>query len=484
MLDTTDWACIIQSPVTTMDLNSGPRSLEGMDEEIPLLPEAQRGSRGVLRQTYAVVAACLGTISFGLVVGYSSPTLPDLKSSGVLTEDQATWYGSLITLGAMLGGPFGGFIVDALGRKTSLILTSVPFTLGWLINICTENIWVLYLGRLLTGLATGAICVCAPVYIAEVSSASLRGRFGTCFQVGGCLGILLVYAFGIILDWRWLSVVCATVPAIMAICMLLVPETPRWLLRHGHRTQAKRALAWLRDATSHAEIAREWGELDNGLTSNTAESKLTYYDLLAPSIYKPFAISFVITAIQQFSGINAVLFYTNEIFQTAGFEEDSGTPTVIIGSLLVGVTAASSFVVDRAGRKIMLGISGVLMMLSCSTLGAYYHIGNPSLGWLSLTSLSVYITAFSVGWGPVPFVVISELLPPKGYGVTSGTITAINWCLAFVITKEFSAMEATLSKAGTFWLFGGVCGLGAAFVALFVPETKGRSLQDIALYFE
>ena len=455
-----------------------------MSEDTPLIPETRGNTRGVLRQIGAVAAACLGALSLGLVLGYSSPALPDLKAKGVLNDLQGTWYGSLVTLGAMVGGPFGGFLADSVGRKTSIIICAIPFTSGWLINILTTSVSLLYIGRLLTGLATGMASLCVPIYIAEVSAANLRGRFGTCFQVSTTTGILLVYTLGLgVLD-PWLSVSCALVPAAMAVFILLVPETPRWLLRHGRKQEAIHALSWLRCARSDREISREWVELDGGLATNSTEKRFSWQDMMRPAIYKPFFYSVMLMFFQQFSGINAIIFYTKDIFQAAGFNGNPGIPTVIIGALQVGVTIFSSTIVDRAGRKIMLIISGIFMTVSCVAFGLYHYMDSSSLNWLSLTSLALYISAFSIGWGPLPWVVMSELLPPKGYGITSGFATATNWCIAFIVTKEFAAMEATLTKYGTFWMFGTICALGAAFVALFIPETKGKSLQDIVMSFE
>jgi len=435
-------------------------------------------------QAKTVAVACLGSMSFGLVLGYSSSALPQLQHNGTLDDNEAAWYGSLVTLAAMVGGLLGGYLADSLGRRTSLMINAIPYTVGWLINICTKEVFLLYLGRMLTGLGVGITSLSVPIYIAEVSSPEYRGRFTSCFQVCITLGILASYVLGLWFDYIWLSIISSTVPAAMAVLLPFIPETPNWLLRQRRRQDALNALIWLRNAETERDISNEWVELDGSLDTSTGNEPFALADFLKPGIYKPFLMGLFLMFGQQFSGINAVIFYTNSIFEGAGFKGNSGIPTVIIGALMAVFTVVMVAVVDRLGRRILLISSGVVLSISSAVFGLYYYLDSSSLSWLSLVSLAVYISSFSMGWGALPWVVTAELLPQKGYGLTSGLCTAFNWTLAFIVTKEFSAMTTAISNCGTFWVFSGICLLGSIGTAIWIPETKGKTLKEIELYFQ
>lgn len=192
---------------------------------------------------------------------------------------------------------------------------------------------------------------------------------------------------------------------------------------------------------------------------------------------------------QQCSGINVVMFYTVSIFQSAGYKDNAEMATMLIGLVQVLATAIACHFMDRAGRRQLLFISSAGMTLTCCTLGYYYHLinSNPtqatSVSWLALASLVVYIAAFALGWGPIPMLVMSEIFPVKARGAASAITTAANWTLAFVVTKEFPFLVDTIGQTATFWLFGLSCLISAGFVWRYVPETKGKSLEDIELYF-
>ena len=175
--------------------------------------------------------------------------------------------------------------------------------------------------------------------------------------------------------------------------------------------------------------------------------------------------------------------------QAAGFKESGGAATVVIGAVQVIATIVACAVMDSLGRRRMLIIAGLGMALGCGTLGVYYSVSrtNPSstenLGWLALGSLICYIIAFSLGWGPVPMLFMSEVLPARARGTASGAATLMNWALAFVVTKFFTSLQITIGLDGSFWLFGLACLLSVLYVIRHVPETKGRSLEDIEKFF-
>ncbi|XP_063208891.1 solute carrier family 2, facilitated glucose transporter member 8 isoform X1 [Chroicocephalus ridibundus] len=451
----------------------------------------------------AAFAAVLGPLSFGFVLGYSSPVIPELRKIDDpklrLDGSQASWFGSVVTLGAAAGGILGGYIVDKVGRKLSLMLCSVPFVFGYIVIISAQNVWMLYFGRLSTGLATGITSLVAPVYISEVSHPKVRGMLGSCVQLMVVTGILGAYVAGITLKWRWLAVLCSFPPCIMLLFMSFMPETPRFLLNQSKRSEAIAALCFLRGP--HADHAWECGQIE----ASVQEEGLNLSEFKNPSIYRPLLIGVALMFFQQATGINAVMFYAETIFEDANFK-DSRMASVVVGSIQVCFTALAAIIIDKTGRKVLLYVSGVIMALSTALFGLYFKIilpdgnnsSNPdvwftlnsaspgaesSISWLAVVSLGLFVAGFALGWGPVPWLVISEIFPLKAKGISSGACVLTNWIMAFLITKEFNDFIGFLTSYGTFWLFSAFCCLSVIFTAFYVPETKGQTLEQIETYF-
>ncbi|XP_060895024.1 solute carrier family 2, facilitated glucose transporter member 8 [Labrus mixtus] len=450
----------------------------------------------------ATFASVLGPLSFGFVLGYSSPAIPELSRISDprlrLDDEQASWFGSIVTVGAALGGLLGGWMVEKIGRKLSLMFCSLPFVFGFTIIIAAQNVWMLYIGRALTGLASGVTSLVVPLYISEMAHERVRGTLGSCVQLMVVLGIMGVYLAGLFLDWRWLAICSSIPPTLLMVCMCFMPETPRFLLSQGKRREAEEALRFLRgpDAPVEWECARIEDACDD------QGSSFQMSDLKDPGVYKPLIIGVMLMVFQQMTGINAIMFYAETIFEQAHFKE-SDLASVIVGTIQVVFTAVAALIMDKAGRKILLIISGVAMAISTTAFGVYFYLTPPKpsmtlqsgllldvqttagpephldLAWLALVSMAVFITGFAIGWGPIPWLVMSEIFPAKVRGVASAACVLTNWSMAFIITKNFQDMMGLLTSAGTFWLFASMCALNVVFTIAFIPETKGKTLEQI-----
>ncbi|XP_031306356.1 solute carrier family 2, facilitated glucose transporter member 8 isoform X2 [Camelus dromedarius] len=228
--------------------------------------------------------------------------------------------------------------------------------------------------------------------------------------------------------------------------------------------------------------------------------------LQRPGIYKPFIIGISLMAFQQLSGINAVMFYAESIFQEAKFK-DSSLASVVVGVIQVLFTAIAALVMDRAGRRLLLALSGVVMVFSTSAFGAYFKLtqDGPSnsshvelwtpismeptdasmgLAWLAVGSMCLFIAGFAVGWGPIPWLLMSEIFPLHVKGVATGVCVLTNWLMAFLVTKEFSSLMEVLRPYGAFWLASAFCIFSVLFTLACVPETKGKTLEQITAHFE
>ncbi|XP_005004078.1 solute carrier family 2, facilitated glucose transporter member 8 isoform X3 [Cavia porcellus] len=411
-------------------------------EEIPLLlrpgGSAPRGRHLFL----AAFAASLGSLSFGFALGYSSPAIPSLRRSAApaprLDDSTASWFGAVLTLGAAAGGVLGGWLVDRAGRKLSLMLCTAPFVAGFSLITAAKDVWMLLGGRLLTGLACGVSSLVAPVYISEIAYPAIRGLLGAFVQLMVVTGILFAYLAGWVLEWHWLAVLGCGPPTLMLLLMWCMPETPRFLLSQHKLLEARSAMCFLWGSEA------DWEEPPIGAEYQGFQLTL----LRHPGIYKPFIIGISLMAFQQLSGINAIMFYTETIFEEAKFK-NSNLASVIVGAIQVLFTGIAALIMDRAGRRLLLILSG-----------------------------------FALGWGPIPWLLMSEIFPLHIKGMATGVCVLTNWLMAFLVTKEFSTLMEALRPCGTFWLASGFCICSVLFTWFCVPETKGKTLEQITAHFE
>ncbi|XP_068737627.1 solute carrier family 2, facilitated glucose transporter member 8-like isoform X1 [Montipora capricornis] len=462
----------------------------------------------VWKPILATFIAALGSLSFGYSLAYSSSAVVDLEerdedASIRLTSQQASWFSSLVTVGAMFGSLIGGWTIDYLGRKGTVIACVLPFELGWLLIAFGKNHAMLYAGRIICGLACGMVSLSVPVYIAEIVPARLRGMLGSVNQLAVTGGLLLSYVMGAIVNWRWLALIGAMPPALLVIFMYTMPETPRWSLGNNRRSEALTALQWLRGPD--ADVEEECFTIEETLDRN---EELKWSDWLSPVIFKPLVISVGLMVFQQFCGINAVLFNAASIFAVAGFK-DGKLVSISVGLIQFFGTALGCLIVDRSGRRILLWTMAIGMCVSLVGLGVYFDItasntsdGSPTsstvsllgskghsieaskLSWLSILCLLSLNLAFSLAWGPLPWLIMSEIFPLRARGPASSIATLSNWLLAFIVTNTYSAMVKGLTIHWTYWVYGIFCFVGFLFVYFFLPETKGKTLEEIEAMFD
>ncbi|XP_065349056.1 facilitated trehalose transporter Tret1-2 homolog [Cloeon dipterum] len=446
--------------------------------------EVSANTNGSTKTQYiAALAATLGAMALGTVLGWSSPAQTPILTGEVfsftVSTSEFSWVGSVVNLGAAVSCLPTGFLVDWIGRKYTMLFISIPFVIGWAFIIWPAAVEMLIVGRFIAGFCGGLFCVASPMYIAEISDTKIRGLLSSFFQLLVVIGILFSYIIGAFVPVFWLSLICAIVPIAFAACFFWMPETPQYLLRRGKVDEATKSLQWFRGA--HCDIKNELEDMKNA-EEQERNNKISFFAMFGDRLaLKGILILFGVFFLQQLSGINAVLFYANSIFESAGSTLDPNINSIIIGAVQVAATVPASLVVDRLGRKLLLLVSAVAMGVFIVILGFYFFYQNELVeqGWLPVTLLVLYIIFFSFGAGPVVWVVAAEIFAPQVKGPASAIGATSNWLLAFLVTLFYADMVAALNNYTTFWIFGGCCFLGAAFVLFVLPETKGKTNEQI-----
>lgn len=438
-----------------------------------------------LLQYVASLAANLGALAAGMSLAWTSSAGDngrDLQSLyGVpISPEEFSWISSITAIGsAVICIPIG-ILADVIGRKFSMLLMVIPFTLGWLLLIFANNVIMFYAGRFITGLSGPAFSSVAPIYTAEIVENEIRGTVGSYFQLLLTTGILLSYVLGTFVDMRVLSIISGIIPVIFFGVFMFMPESPVYYLKKGDEDSAKKSLTRLRGIQYNIE-----NELQNQkhALEECNQNTTSFWTLIkSRAALKGFIIAYGLMFFQQLCGVNVVIFYTNSIFEKAGSDLDPHYSTIVIGAIQVLAVFVSTLIVDRIGRKILLLASIIFLALTTCALGVFFYLlenQGTSITWLPLTSLCIFIIMFNMGFGPVPWLMMGEIFAPEIKGVASSSACLLNSVLVFIVTKFFINVSMAIGTGETFWLFTVICVIGISFVYLLVPETKGKSLEEI-----
>ncbi|XP_051243091.1 solute carrier family 2, facilitated glucose transporter member 6 [Dicentrarchus labrax] len=481
-----------------------------MGEETPLLntrPTSPESKINNSKLFLAVFSAVLGNFNFGYSLVYSSPVLPKLQSPDAdprlrMDTEQAAWFGSIYTLGAAAGGLGAMLLNDMIGRKLSIMTSAVPSTIGYMLMGGAVDLWMLHVGRFLTGVAGGMTAASIPVYISEISHKGVRGALGSCPQITAVFGALALYALGLVVPWRWLAVAGELPAVLMVVLLAFMPCSPRRLISLGREQQAEKALRWLRG--KHYDTQIELSAIQHSINTR---GKVTWSQLATPLYYRPIIISVVMRFLQQMTGITPILVYLEPIFSKSKVSLEPRYDAAIVGAVRLFSVAIAAFLMDRAGRKALLYTSSMLMFLSTLTLTMIYHTtacppgpappnltvsldysshsttGYTAPSIIPLISTMVFIFGYAMGWGPITWLLMSEVLPLVARGVASGLCVTVSWLTAFMLTHAFTHLVDRYGLYVPYLCFTVVCVLCLLFNAVCIPETRGRSLEEIENYF-
>jgi SP family galactose:H+ symporter-like MFS transporter len=448
-------------PLTTLESNE--------------LPSSARG-----RRTFVILTsltAAVGGFLFGYDTAVISGAILFVRKQFQLSSVETEIAVSIVLAGAFLGAAIGGYLGDRFGRRLTLLATALTFALFALATGLANGLGVFVISRFFVGVAVGVSSMLSPLYIAELAPENYRGALVTLSQIAISTGVVVAYYVDYLLagsgNWRWMFM-SAVLPSVVLLAgVLYLPETPRWLAARGRFVEAETILSQIEGPR---QVERDLQELRRV----TGAEKVKLRNLLQRRFSKPLIVGISLAVFQQITGVNTIVYYAPTIFQMVGFTSASIAilATFLIGSVGLCLAILSMFLVDKVGRRPLLLISLAGMCLTLLHLSFILGSASPTK-WQVVSDIVLYLAAFDIGLGPVFWLLISEIYPTTVRAEAMSLATMANWASNFLVASTFLSLVDHLGIRGCFFLFAILCVVGSLFSFRMVPETRGRTLEEI-----
>ena len=457
---------------------------------------AIRGAQFNTAYIYAIsTVAALGGLLFGydwVVIGGAKPFYE--KYFGLTDPSQQAWAMSCALVGCLIGALVSGWLSDRFGRKRLLTAAGLVFAVSSIGTALASSFAVFVPWRIMGGFAIGMASSLSPMYIAEVAPAQFRGKLVSLNQLTIVIGILLAQVTNWLIakpvpsdatvleimqswngqvGWRWMFGVTAIPSLLFFLSMFAVPESPRWLARNGAHPMAKHVLSRIGGESYGAQAL---AEIEATLHEDANRADLT--SLLDPRLVRVLLLGVALAVLQQWCGINVIFNYAEEVFSAAGYSvSDILFNIVVTGVVNLVFTFVAIGCVDRYGRRVLMltGSAGLAIIYTC--LGAFYYVHSHGVHMLVLVVAAIGCYAMSLA--PVTWVVISEIFPNRIRGAAISVAVAALWVASFILTYTFPLLNHALGAASTFWIYAAICVAGFLFIRARLPETKGKTLEQI-----
>ncbi|KAF5298908.1 hypothetical protein FQR65_LT09560 [Abscondita terminalis] len=442
--------------------------------------------RGGTHKPLALIAPTISAVSDGMQYGWTAPVIPILESPDSpvpITENDVVWLENIYMIGGFAGLPLTIFSVDKFGRKNSILIAAVQNVVAWILIAFAPSVEYIYVARFLTGIAGDVAFVSAPMYIGEIADQKIRGFLGACIYLMMLLGILVVYSVAPFVTIPISSAVGCSFVIIQLLTLPFMPESPYYLLVKNKKEKARRSLQRLRGTM---DVEKELEEIAAGVERQNSERGRPIDLILINSNRKALIIMTVLNCAQHFSSISVMLMNIHSILDDAASILTASTAAIIFSALMLVAASIAATVIDKAGRKILLSSSSILTGIALAILATYFAIKNSgtdvsSFNWVPVFSVMLYAVTFKYGLGMVPIVMTAELFPTsvKAMGMTIADAMYVIFAIASIYL--FQHLKGIYGMHVPFFMFAASCFLTALFTIFFIPETKGRTLEEIQL---
>uniref|UniRef100_A0A6P7F6V3 Facilitated trehalose transporter Tret1-like n=1 Tax=Diabrotica virgifera virgifera TaxID=50390 RepID=A0A6P7F6V3_DIAVI len=439
-------------------------------------------------QYLAALAANLGMLSIGLHYGWPSSAISVLKSgeySFKMTEEEISWMIAVTPMGSVIGDVIAGFSMNIFGRKKMIWFSAIPLTVSWILIAVANSSGYLFAGRIIAGIVDGLLFTAIPPYLAEISDPEIRGFLGTTYLVTLVFGMLMSNVMLYFISIPAQAYIAGSVTLVMMIILPFLPESPYFYLLRSEVALAKESLQKFR---GKGEVDDEIGRISKGIMEEEKYAKGGLKELfLKPQYRNCLFLALSMTSLQQLSGILGIQSYCQEVFQETSNIIDPKVANLIYYLLYFLATLVALVLIDISGRKPLVLFSSVVVCITLFTISAYSYIKNSThidlsgYEYIQIVAILVYICAYSIGLNCVPILVSSEIFPSH---IKSKAFCVINLCYSVVSTsvvKYFSWSASTFSLAVPFFTFAIFSFASVIILSIFLPETKGKTLEDVQL---
>ncbi|KAL4324994.1 hypothetical protein GQ457_11G015670 [Hibiscus cannabinus] len=451
---------------------------EGPTNE-PLILNSYNGDGLTLSLALGITVAAGASFTCGFSGGYSSPAQSGIMDELGLTVAEYSVFGSILTIGGMTGAIVSGKISDFFGHKITFWILNIFYIMGWLAIVFSEEAWSLYLGRLFLGFGTAVFNYVGPVYVADITPKNLRGRLSSLVQAMTTCSISIAYFVGSFTYWRILALIGVIPCIIQVICLFFVPESPRWLAKSGRDSAMTASLQCLRG--KNADISQEATEIHDYTKNLQRSSEDKILDLFSSKYASSVIVGVGLMLLQQLGGYKGFAYYANSIFDLAGFPGTIGITVVAVTQILMNILGI--LLIDTCGRRPLLMVSAVGAFFGCFLTGLSFLLQDlqrseeitPVMAFLGIL---MYMGFYSLGMSGIPWIIMSEIFPVNIKGSAGSLCNLVNWFCSWVVSYSFNFL-LQWSSPGTFFVFSSISGVAIIFIAWRVPETKGRTLEEI-----
>ena len=426
-----------------------------------------------------VFAAALGGLLFGFDTAVISGAVPFIKTYFDLDDIALGWAVSSLLAGCIVGVIASGKPADVLGRRITLLVASLLFLISAIGSALSNHLYVFVVFRFIGGIAVGTASMLSPMYISEISPAAKRGSLVSLNQLAIVIGILVAFFSNYILvsvgdnNWRWMLAVMGVPALFFFVTLLFIPESPRWLVQKGKKTEAYSILERI-NGTEPATV--EMKAIEQSIAK---EEKGSYKEVFSKKMSPLIRMGIVVAVFSQVTGINSIMYYAPMIFAKTGIGiGNSLMQTIAVGGVNVIFTFVAIKYIDKFGRKPLLIAGCTGMAISLFVLAAAFYLHQFG-GFLILASILIYIASFAASVGPITWVFIAEIYPNRLRSEAMSVAVVFLWAAVFLVSLTFPYMLNALGGGTAFLVFGSMCVVYLVFLITKIPETKGKSLEEL-----